>query len=97
MNSLVSASITEQSIDYARKIYEKEYRNGGAVGGAVSGAVQQPVHNNMLISAALSKCMELVINEAISVVGRSYMGDNNQEDIEVRKCVKALKKHFGVE
>ena len=40
---------------------------------------------------------ETLIHEAISVVNKRYMGDNNREDMEVRRCVEDLKKHFGVE
>ena len=40
---------------------------------------------------------ELLINECIGVVNKRYMGDNNREDFEVRRCVEDLKKHFGVE
>jgi hypothetical protein len=39
---------------------------------------------------------ETLIHEAISVVNKRYMGDNNREDMEVRRCVEDLKKHFGV-
>jgi hypothetical protein len=40
---------------------------------------------------------ELLINECINVINKRYMGDNNREDFEVRRCVDDLKKHFGVE
>ena len=43
------------------------------------------------------KFAELVIKESINVVNRRYMGDNNREDFEVRRCVEDLKNHFGVE
>jgi hypothetical protein len=42
------------------------------------------------------KFAELLINECIGVVNKRYMGDNNREDFEVRRCVEDLKKHFGV-
>lgn len=45
----------------------------------------------------LEKFAELLINECIGVVNKRYMGDNNREDFEVRRCVEDLKKHFGVE
>jgi len=38
----------------------------------------------------------LVAQEAIAVVQKRYMGDNNREDMEVRRCVEDLKKHFGI-
>ena len=40
---------------------------------------------------------ELVVRECIGVVNKRYMGDNNREDFEVRRCVEDLKNHFGVE
>ena len=39
----------------------------------------------------------LIINDAIKVIKRRYMGDNNREDMEVLRCVEDLKAHFGVE
>lgn len=42
------------------------------------------------------KFADLIVREAIGVVQRRYMGDNNREDMEVRRCVKDLKDHFGV-
>ena len=39
----------------------------------------------------------LIVAEAIAVVQKRFMGDLNREDMEVRRCVKDLKKHFGVE
>jgi hypothetical protein len=43
------------------------------------------------------KIVESVVNECIGVLNKRYMGDNNREDFEVRRCVDDLKKHFGVE
>lgn len=43
------------------------------------------------------KFAELIVRECISVLNKRYMGDNNREDFEVRRCVEDLKKHFGVE
>jgi len=40
---------------------------------------------------------ELIVAEAIAVVQRRFMGDLNREDMEVRRCVEDVKKHFGVE
>ena len=40
---------------------------------------------------------ELIVHEAITIVNKRYMGDNNREDMEVRRCVEDLKKHFGVD
>jgi hypothetical protein len=43
------------------------------------------------------KFAELMAREAIAVVQKRFMGDLNREDMEVRRCVEDLKKHFGVE
>ena len=43
------------------------------------------------------KFAELIVQECISTVQKRYMGDNNREDMEVRRCVADMKKHFGVE
>lgn len=45
----------------------------------------------------LEKFAELIVAEAIAVVQRRFMGDLNREDMEVRRCVEDVKKHFGVE
>lgn len=47
--------------------------------------------------ACLEKYAELVVAEAITVVQSRFMGDLNREDMEVRRCVEAIKLHFGVE
>ena len=46
---------------------------------------------------AIMDFAQLIIKEAIGVVNKRYMGDNNREDFEVRRCVEDLKNHFGVE
>ena len=46
---------------------------------------------------AIERFANLIISESINVVNKRYMGDNNREDFEVRRCVEDLKKHFGVE
>jgi len=45
----------------------------------------------------LEKFAQLIIADAINTVERRFMGDLNREDMEVRRCVEALKAHFGVE
>ena len=42
----------------------------------------------------LEKFLDLAVRECIGVVNKRYMGDNNREDMEVRRCVEDLKKHF---
>jgi len=44
-----------------------------------------------------NRTAELIVAEAIAVVQRRFMGDLNREDMEVRRCVEDVKKHFGVE
>ena len=42
------------------------------------------------------KFAELIIRECIDTVNKRYMGDNNREDMEVKRCVQALKDRFGI-
>jgi len=43
------------------------------------------------------KFAELIVRECVSVLNRRFMGDLNREDMEVRRCIADVKKHFGVE
>ena len=43
------------------------------------------------------KFAELIVRECISTLNKSFMGDLNREDMEVRRCIEDVKKHFGVE
>ncbi len=43
------------------------------------------------------KFAELIVASAIGVLQKRFMGDLNREDMEVRRCIEDLKKHFGVE
>ena len=45
----------------------------------------------------LQRFADLMVTEAIGVLQKRFMGDLNREDMEVRRCVEDLKKHFGVE
>jgi len=47
--------------------------------------------------AFAEKFAELIVAECITTVQKRYMGDNNREDMEVRRCVADMKQHFGVE
>ncbi len=40
---------------------------------------------------------ELILKETISVLQKRFMGDLNREDMEVRRCIADILKHFGVE
>ena len=45
----------------------------------------------------IKRFADFIVAEAIAVVQKRFMGDLNREDMEVRRCVDDLKKHFGVE
>lgn len=36
------------------------------------------------------------IEKCVAWLQSQYMGDNNREDMEVRRLVKAMRKHFGL-
>jgi len=40
---------------------------------------------------------ELIVKEAIGVLQKRFVGDLNREDMEVRRCIEDVNKHFGVE
>ena len=44
-----------------------------------------------------NRTAELIVQETISVLQKRFMGDLNREDMEVRRCIEDVKKHFGVE
>lgn len=39
---------------------------------------------------------ELIVNDCITTLNKRFMGDLNREDMEVRRCIEDVKKHFGV-
>ena len=41
------------------------------------------------------KFAELIVNECVTVLNNRFMGDMNREDLEVRRCIADVKKHFG--
>jgi hypothetical protein len=43
------------------------------------------------------KFAELLLDQCIGVLNKRYAGDNNREDMEVRRCIEDVKKHFGIE
>jgi len=45
----------------------------------------------------IERFAELIIQESIGVLQKRFMGDLNREDMEVRRCIEDVKKHFGVE
>ena len=44
----------------------------------------------------IPKFAELILQDCIATVKKRYMGDNNREDMEVRRCVADIQTHFGV-
>jgi hypothetical protein len=40
---------------------------------------------------------ELIVAETIAVLQKRFTGDLNREDMEVRRCIADVQKHFGVE
>ncbi len=56
--------------------------------------------NGVLIDGHLhfdvDKFAGLIVQECVDVLNKRFMGDLNREDMEVRRCIEDLKKHFGV-
>lgn len=48
------------------------------------------------ITRTVENLAKFIIADAINTVEKRFMGDLNREDMEVRRCVEALKAHFGV-
>ena len=45
----------------------------------------------------LERFAELIVKECVTVLNNRFMGDLNREDLEVRRCIADIKKHFGVD
>ena len=45
----------------------------------------------------VEKFAQLIIQECVDTLNKRFMGDLNREDMEVRRCIDDIKKHFGVE
>jgi hypothetical protein len=43
------------------------------------------------------KFAESIIKECTDVLNKRFVGDLNREDMEVRRCIADIKRHFGVE
>lgn len=41
------------------------------------------------------KFTELIVQECINVVKKRYMGDNNREDMEVKRCIEDLNNYWS--
>jgi hypothetical protein len=62
-----------------------------------SGLVAQGCWNELdaYDQSAIQKFGNLVVKECIDTLEKRFMGDLNREDMEVRRCIDALKQHFG--
>ena len=49
-----------------------------------------------LDSTVVEKFADVIVQEVIAVLQKRFMGDLNREDLEVRRCIDDVKKHFGV-
>jgi hypothetical protein len=45
----------------------------------------------------VEKFAQLVIQECVDTLNKRFMGDLNREDMEVRRCIEDVKKHFGLQ
>ena len=41
--------------------------------------------------------VQLIAQECVSVLDKRFMGDLNREDMEVRRCIEAVRTHFGID
>lgn len=46
-------------------------------------------------TTTLQKFAELIVSDTIGVIQRRFMGDLNREDMEVRRIIEDIQKHFG--
>ncbi len=68
-----------------------------AVDFAYTTAGEDAGKGTIIESLTAGKFAELIVAEAITVLQKRFMGDLNREDMEVRRCIADVKKHFGVE
>jgi hypothetical protein len=45
----------------------------------------------------IERLANLIVAETIAVLQKRFTGDLNREDMEVRRCIADVQKHFGVE
>ena len=43
---------------------------------------------------AIERFAELIVEECVGVLNKRFMGDLNREDMEVRRCIEDINKHF---
>jgi hypothetical protein len=53
--------------------------------------------HELAVEEHMEKFAESIVKECVTVLNNRFMGDMNREDMEVRRCVRDIKKHFGVE
>lgn len=56
-----------------------------------------PTYNPAGIPTKLEKFAESIVKECVTVLNNRFMGNLNREDLEVRRCIRDVKQHFGVE
>jgi len=42
------------------------------------------------------KFAELIVKECTDVLNKRFVGDLNREDMEVRRCIADVNRHFGI-
>lgn len=42
----------------------------------------------------VDKFSSMLIDECVSVLEKRFMGDLNREDMEVKRCIEAIRSHF---
>jgi len=77
-----------------KRIYDLATRAGAYCETYLYGGDPKPP---VLDSMNLEKFAELIVQDCIKVLNSRFMGDLNREDMEVRRCVDDIKKHFGIE
>jgi hypothetical protein len=78
-----------------KELAEQAYR--WAVNEAKGGSNKCTPGSDYFLTMEKEKFAELIVTDAIGVLQKRFMGDLNREDMEVRRCIEDLKKHFGVE
>ena len=56
-----------------------------------SGKVGGPWTSSYIITPDIERFAALVLEEAAKVCDKRYMGDNNREDLEARRCADAIR------
>jgi len=58
---------------------------------------QAGVHYEVLPKDTVyEKFAELIVKECTNVLNKRFVGDLNREDMEVRRCIADVNRHFGI-